>query len=265
MRASISPKIKKSQANTTRPFFTKNQSKTPFGGSKKNNLFFDPANKLQKQAAEQNEPDYNESVLIWLNAFIPGTVPGGTKTISQGEFAGDTCIPAPGPFGCALTDNRSFSNDKLAKTRMRLFILVNLKDLTFEYGGFSDYTHHIDTDDGSLLCKKRSKGTYVADGKIMGDNPNGLGMKFMAFGSNPCVPFSPDIDLLGMLAIDRKARKIKVQALLDEFPAFEMYALSTKTHNTKTIFTKDPYCNNSSNVMCLFGGASVNAEGDINF
>ncbi|MEO0626195.1 MAG: DUF4157 domain-containing protein [Bacteroidota bacterium] len=220
---------------------------------------------LQLQEAGQSKGSgKNESLLIWINAFIPGHVPGGTEKIKKGLFKGKTCIPA-WPFGCALTDNRSFSPSKSAKTRMRFFMLVNLNDLSLKSGGFSDLTHHIDKDSGQIKCRKRGNGNYQINHTLISKDKNGLGFEFTAAGNNPCVPGSPDIDFNGMVALNRKTRRLIVQANLDEFPAFEMYVVSTKTGKTTNIFTSHPVCNDDSNVMCLFGGPQKLVKGSVKF
>ena len=62
-------------------------------------------------------------VKFWLRAFIPRNVPGYTKTITKGPYAGQTAVPLPGiarlnPLNMTkawaagyLTDQRSFQAD----------------------------------------------------------------------------------------------------------------------------------------------------------
>jgi hypothetical protein len=64
-------------------------------------------------------------------------------------------------------------------------------------------------------------------------NPRGIPMvaveiDLVGAGSNPCPPlgaFAPDIDYNGTISIDFRARQVLFQGLLDQFPAFEMYAM----------------------------------------
>lgn len=59
------------------------------------------------------------SVKFWINAFIPRDVSGYTKPVPGGPHRGKTMIPGPNPVSdCYLTDQRDFSNDIHAKSRM---------------------------------------------------------------------------------------------------------------------------------------------------
>ena len=70
------------------------------------------------------------TLIFWINAFIPGDVPGYTIRISKGVYAGKTAIPLPwqariNPLNWKdwdagyLTDQRGFSNEMNASVRMQ--------------------------------------------------------------------------------------------------------------------------------------------------
>lgn len=73
---------------------------------------------------------------FWLNAFIPGAVPGYTQAITAGTHAGRTAIPMPRvarilnptkPFDTGyLTDQRSFDTSISASTRMRSLVILDI-------------------------------------------------------------------------------------------------------------------------------------------
>ncbi|OYU41381.1 MAG: hypothetical protein CFE33_04855 [Pseudorhodobacter sp. PARRP1] len=73
---------------------------------------------------------------FWLNAFIPGSVPGYTLPITTGPHAGKTAIPMPGlarvlntfkPLNTGyLTDQRSFDPAFTASVRMRSFAILDV-------------------------------------------------------------------------------------------------------------------------------------------
>lgn len=68
---------------------------------------------------------------VWINAFIPRTVAGYTKTIARGRHSGKTAVPLPGvarlnPLNTFknwdsgfLTDQRGFDSNITASVRMR--------------------------------------------------------------------------------------------------------------------------------------------------
>ena len=59
------------------------------------------------------------SIKFWINAFIPRDLPGLTKAMPKGRYRGSTMIPGPTPISdCFLTDQRSFSSQINAKSRM---------------------------------------------------------------------------------------------------------------------------------------------------
>src|SRR5829696_7973090 len=58
-----------------------------------------------------------KGVKIWINAFIPHDVPGLTKPYPKDPKM--SMLPGPTDFNdCFLTDQRSFSSDPRAKSRM---------------------------------------------------------------------------------------------------------------------------------------------------
>jgi hypothetical protein len=78
------------------------------------------------------------AVQIWINAFIPRSVPGYTQTLTTGKHAGKTAVPLPGvarlwPGNTLkdwnagyLTDQRSFDSSPSAGRRMQSLAEVDL-------------------------------------------------------------------------------------------------------------------------------------------
>jgi hypothetical protein len=103
---------------------------------------------------------------IWINAFIPRTVAGYTKTISRGTHSGKTAVPLPGvarlnPLNAFknwdsgfLTDQRGFDSNIKASVRMRSIATltiappkVTLSSTRHESSG----TTEVDMDTGNPL------------------------------------------------------------------------------------------------------------------
>ena len=60
---------------------------------------------------------------FWLNAFIPRDVFGATTMLRRGEYKGLMALSKP---PCYLTDQRNFSNDLCASSRMHSLAQVDL-------------------------------------------------------------------------------------------------------------------------------------------
>ncbi len=63
------------------------------------------------------------SMSFWLNAFIPRDIFGATTMLREGEYKGLTALSAA---PCYLTDQRNFSNDLRASSRMHSLVKVDL-------------------------------------------------------------------------------------------------------------------------------------------
>jgi hypothetical protein len=109
-----------------------------------------------------------QSIKFWLNAFIPRYIPGYTRPVPAGKHVGKTMIPGPQstrvptgiPFStvdvgisdCYLTDQRVFSNDIRAKSRMHSEVKVNFGGTSPTITEFHncDETTEIDCEDGTV-------------------------------------------------------------------------------------------------------------------
>ena len=183
----------------------------------------------------------SEKVVVWINAFIPRDVPGLTKLVPKGSYAGQTMIPGPPFFDCFLTDNRDFSSASDATQRMRQGLVIDVNSLTVtNHLFYSDPTHQIDCDDGHVVCESMASPEIAYD--VVERTPNTLKVKISGAGSNPCVRLSPNIDYDGTLLLSKKNGELWLAFMgrVDEFPAFEMYALSTTVGQPQEIFRSMP-------------------------
>jgi hypothetical protein len=186
------------------------------------------------------------SVKFWIKAFIPRDVAGYTRAVPADVVAppgipgprrlsrdGLTMIRGPQPWSdCYLTDQRSFSNDIEAKSRIHCEIRIDLA--TVETGklprttGYDhcDWTTEVDCEDGDLERRKKGKvrGSKFYD--LRRSEPQTLILSVQIAASNPCAPSSRyfgDIDIEGTLTVDLKKRCARFSGKTDEFPAYEMY------------------------------------------
>jgi hypothetical protein len=93
------------------------------------------------------------SVKFWINAFIPRHIPGYTRAVPKGIHLGKTMIPGPQRPGfgarrievsdCYLTDQREFSNDIHAKSRLHSEFRIDFG------GGMSTLTQWYNCDEAT--------------------------------------------------------------------------------------------------------------------
>jgi hypothetical protein len=161
---------------------------------------------------------------IWLNAFIPRYTTGATTMLCQGEYRGLTTFSrAP----CYLTDQRNFSNDLCASSRMHSFVKVDLTTsqpvLTQQHR--CDDLIECDLVSGEVMNKRRvstSKMTFSLEATtptilIQMDCRYGESVGRAGHGID-------DIEYKGKIEIDPTARSIDIDLMICLFPAFEGYA-----------------------------------------
>ena len=161
-----------------------------------------------------------------------------------------------GVSDCYLTDQRSFSTDIHAKSRMH-------SEFRLDYSGSSvsmtqwhncDRTTEVDCEDGCVECDKKGASnrmefilkSFTADAEVDMD----------CAANNPCSPSSRlfgDIDYEGTIRYNPASRLLEIDAKIDQFPAFEAYATLNDGAGVP-IFQIAPPLGNT--VMNLPGGAN---------
>jgi len=217
-------------------------------------------------------PSTIKSIKFWINAFIPRDIPGYTMTVPGGPHAGLTMIPGPqtvevpipprpspylffqpartvraGVSDCYLTDQRSFSNDIHAKSRMHSEVKL---DFTGSIPILSqwhncDLTTECDCEDGEVECKKTGSTSRMKFELISTGPPTTIRMDCAA--NNPCSPTSRlfgDIDYKGLIRLDKATRSISLDIKIDQFPAFEAYATINDGAGV-SLFTESPPSGNT--------------------
>lgn len=185
------------------------------------------------------------TIKVWINSFIPRTVPGVTHTVTVGPHAGKTFVfgpPIPTPTfpptlkrGAFLTSNRTFST---SDTRAPVHFKMHT-DMAFDFtksppvlttkhvGGESI---EVDPVTGAVLRTAFGSTLRMFARPIL---PPLLGVPLPAvkvpikmscsiplvFGSGTIA----DMDVIGFLTVDPIARKVVYSGKVDEFPAYEAY------------------------------------------
>ena len=182
-------------------------------------------------------------VTVWINAFIPGNLPG--LTLDRPGHPGQTMLPdVPGPADCFLTDQRGLSNDIGKSARLHLAVTVDANTNSFRdpQEGVGQ-TIEVDCDTGAVVdvgvaeISPESILNTLRASDFANLAPGLFTCRLEAEVSNPLVLFSffAPIVWSGNLAIGifpfRTAdgrmielARIEFSGRVGEFPAFEMYA-----------------------------------------
>jgi carboxypeptidase C (cathepsin A)/GH25 family lysozyme M1 (1,4-beta-N-acetylmuramidase)/subtilisin family serine protease len=226
------------------------------------------------------------NVKVWINAFIPGSIPGYTLTIPAGVHSGKTAIPCPlvatqlnpnCPFVGYLTDQRTFDSSMAASVRMRSIAEISVAPPAFiRHPGFEQVTSgttELDKSTGAVTCARpadMSRCSFL-NFSVVPDPAAPLSGNFIiklsvkSAASDPCVNLAADIDYEGDIAIFCAPRggavEVSFSGSIDSFPAFEMYASLNGV--TKTLFRVPPPKGNT--VVNLLGGASTPVSGRARF
>src|SRR5207249_1200551 len=136
---------------------------------------------------------------------------------------------------CFLTDQRDFSASLSPSVTSRMHSEIEI-DLTaprvIRQMHHCDETVEVDCEDGDEECHHRADTSRMQFSKFRCDpcGPSGMVIKVDLVGAanNACFTGSPDIDYKGTITImvppTRNAAQVSFEGMIDQFPAFEMYA-----------------------------------------
>ncbi len=187
---------------------------------------------------DEKKENKEGKLLIWIKAFIPGEISGYTKTVPGGTHKGEKMVPGPTPISdCFLTDNRDFSKDIDAGSRINQIFEIDLSTMNvLTHNAYCDETIELDCGDGDVECSKQGDSSNIKY-QILKQTPNYLELSIKSSSNNPCFTGSPAIDYNGKIKIDKSIGMITFIGNIDQFPFFEMYAKLDKG-NVVNIFNK---------------------------
>jgi hypothetical protein len=191
-----------------------------------------------------------KSIKVWLNAFIPRTLSNQTKPVSTGVHLGKTMLIGPTPRGpCFLTDQRSFSNDLEASSRMHSEIEIDLDQRVI-----SREFHHchptieVDAETGEVKCEESAGTEHMKFSNFeISDDARNIQVEIKGSSKNPCLKIvhlkvSPNLDYYGTISIQldpaHQESQITFNGKIETYPAFEMYA-SVNNGSPITVFQAD--------------------------
>jgi len=200
-----------------------------------------------KTAYQQAQEPCIRRVKVWINAFIPDHVSGVTEP--HPTKPKQTVIRGPLHLknSCFYTDQRSFSSNINASSRMHSEIEIDLIRQAIVYQkNESSGTTEVNCKSGAVTCKKTAK--VRADrgsGKPFFDfqtSKDRVSVRLDAAANDPCVTGSPDVDYEGKITLERVGPsksnvKVTFDGNVDPFPAFEMYT-AADGRTPKTLFQR---------------------------
>lgn len=183
------------------------------------------------------------TVTFWINAFIPDPSLSQYVFPAPGASAGNSMIIVPTlPSSRAfLGDNRGFSSDVSASARIHSLVeITNLDTDTPQLQAVNSRcgaSHEIDLNTGQIIASAtaptdrirflhlRGNTSVEPEGGVIVDHPSPryVQLDYEAAANLPLLVPSPDIDMVGVLGIDRDAGTFRFRGSLDGFPAFEAY------------------------------------------
>lgn len=181
---------------------------------------------------------------LWCNVFIPGEIPGLTEVVSRGTYAGQTYLPSPLPLqGGFLTDNRSFSKQTHAPSRLHARMVVDL-----EKGRVRDWyqcgeTIGIHRETGEELCRGRESVDRVrVENMHLDEEAPELTFTVTGACANPCIALAPSVDFILEVRINAREGhwlgllEVSVDGRVEPFPAFEMYVRRSHSRRSYPLF-----------------------------
>jgi hypothetical protein len=198
---------------------------------------------------EPRPPAPLHTVTFWINAFIPDPSLSPFVQPAPGASTGLSMIVVPSnqpglpiPKDRAfLGDNRGFSSDVTASARIHSLVeITNLETDSPQLQAVDNQcgrSHEVHIDSGQIIAEAtapndrirflRLRGNTTVDpnGGVINDSPSPrfVQLDYEAAANLPLLNLSPDIDMVGVLGIDRENRVFRFRGSVDGFPAFEAY------------------------------------------
>lgn len=167
---------------------------------------------------------------LWISSFLPKDISSLTKQCPSKP--GQTMIPGPipGVSDCFLTDQRGFSTDPKASSRIH-----SMANLSFRLGDFSmssetraDNTVEVDCEDGDVECDRTPDASGLRVEMKTTPGSFRAEVHFKGGANNACFTGSPQIDWDVFVSVQIRASRtgrvtIQPGSKVEPFPAFEIY------------------------------------------
>jgi len=162
-------------------------------------------------------------VAVWLNVFIPWDIPGITVRVPSGPHAGKTALDA---HTLLLTDQRAFSDDPRASSRMHSCVTIDLagSEPAVAATHRCDWMITCDRERGKVTCRARAS-TEQMVASVVSLDP--VVVRLGCATRHPCpapLPALEELAYRGTVILRPNIRELSIDFMVGLFPAFEGYA-----------------------------------------
>ena len=175
-----------------------------------------------------------DNIHLYIRAFIPKDHPGKPGYVRQIPSQPTKFVipsPIPGDDSCFLTDNRSFSSDINASSRIvtEFVLVVTGTVVSVEKAEGREIqrtgpSHKVNCTTGVDIVPSKSASTSHMS---IGHPAFGSGQAQIVVdgrASNPLVNPSPEIQYGGHFTFDTQKKTLRFEGSIAQFPAYEIYA-----------------------------------------
>jgi hypothetical protein len=162
------------------------------------------------------------SVAVWVNVFIPRDISGMTVTVPSGRHAGKTALDGT---TLLLTDQRAFSNNSQASSRMHSYVTIDLagREPAVTATHRCDWATACDPENGEVVCRARAD-TRRMSASVVSLDP--VEVRLECAARHPCSGALSALDELayrGMVQYRPDSRALSLELMVGLFPASEGY------------------------------------------
>jgi hypothetical protein len=187
------------------------------------------------------------TIKLWINAFIPASFVGA-QPISAGEHAGKRMLTTAWIVNrCFLTDEREFSADLHASSRLHSEIEIDVvkQKMVYEFHHCHE-TVEIDCLTGVEKCRSHGGTEQMRfENFVAANGGQTFTVDLKASAKNPCltvasIKVSPNVDLFGTISVllnwNATEATVRFDGMIETYPAFEMYAAFNGSEAGKPVF-----------------------------
>jgi hypothetical protein len=164
------------------------------------------------------------SVAVWLNVLVPFDIDGAIVAVPAGPHAGKTALD----LGSALllTDQRAFSADPRATSRMQSYVTIDLGEgePIVSATHRSDWAIVCDHERGEIVCRARAS-TRRMVARVVATDPVVVSLDCATSAPCPGAPAPLDeLEYRGTITYHPAARELCLELMVALCPATEGYA-----------------------------------------
>jgi len=140
-------------------------------------------------------------------------------------------------------------------------VTINPSRFTWSQNHWCTETVEVDCEDGDIEGRKTQTNENMSF-KLRSGSTSKVVLDFKAARNNPLVRLSPDVDMNGVLTVDRVNKFVEFKGKVDDFPAFEAYVqINGGPIRTVALLGRKPGAGGSS----MVGGANRAFSGRVRF